>query len=292
MSFLESISAAQVPFIVWLQTLLHPGADSFFEGITYLGSFEWMILCWSFAILAISTSKGTRLFLLSLIASYLGALWLKEIFALTRPYLASAAVIGIHPSRGLSFPSGHSLAAMLIWGSLFIYFRNNLVRTLSVLLIFGVGLSRVYLGVHYPTDVLAGWAIGFVFLWAYLRWSSKLREFFLSQNKITQGSMILGLTALLFLPAWIWEMKSTPLEWILETALLFLSLSVGLFVHHHWINERPLKLPWRLARAAVGLLVLVPILKMAPYALATQIFVGLWLTVLVPLLFLRVKRAD
>ncbi|MCH5464507.1 phosphatase PAP2 family protein [Levilactobacillus tujiorum] len=72
-----------------------------------------------------------------------------------------------------SFPSGHSITAMLLWGTLIVllgwylrrhhYCRWLLIGVLSVWIVF-IGLSRIYVGVHYPSDVVAGWSIGFVLL--------------------------------------------------------------------------------------------------------------------------------
>lgn len=69
---------------------------------------------------------------------------------------------------GYSFPSGHSLIAMVVYGLLG-YFALHLcksrgarlaVRVVTVAVVFLIGVSRVYVGVHFPTDVLAGWTAG------------------------------------------------------------------------------------------------------------------------------------
>ena len=77
----------------------------------------------------------------------------------------------LHES-GYSFPSGHSLIAIVIYGLLG-YFALHLVRShaakiavraLTTLLILCIGVSRPYVQVHYPTDVLAGWTAGLPWL--------------------------------------------------------------------------------------------------------------------------------
>ena len=73
---------------------------------------------------------------------------------------------------GYSFPSGHSLIAIVVYGLLG-YFALHLVhsraakravRAVTVLLIICIGISRPYVQVHYPTDVLAGWTAGLPWL--------------------------------------------------------------------------------------------------------------------------------
>lgn len=76
------------------------------------------------------------------------------------------------PETGYSFPSGHSLIAIVVYGLLG-YFAMHLVKghgkrtvvaLITVLLILAIGISRPYVQVHYPSDVLAGWAAGLPWL--------------------------------------------------------------------------------------------------------------------------------
>lgn len=74
-----------------------------------------------------------------------------------------------------SFPSGHTFAATMFWGFLawlfwvhLVGWKRWLLMILSFTIIFIVGISRVYLGVHWPTDVLAGWIIGAWWLWVII----------------------------------------------------------------------------------------------------------------------------
>jgi undecaprenyl-diphosphatase len=105
----------------------------------------------------------------SLMAANMTGAWLlndglKQFFHRPRP----EPFFGIPPPGDFSFPSGHSLCSFCFYGMITALFvrrvRNRTARwvivSLAVLIIAAVGLSRVYLGVHYPSDVLGAWAIG------------------------------------------------------------------------------------------------------------------------------------
>lgn len=95
---------------------------------------------------------------------------MKHIFLRARPDV----VYHIVEQGGYSFPSGHSAASMLVYGLLFYlvgkYCKNQklrvLLQTVCGILVLTVGPSRLYVGVHWATDVLAGWCVGAAVLMA------------------------------------------------------------------------------------------------------------------------------
>lgn len=97
---------------------------------------------------------------------------LKTLFDRQRPDLEMRLI----EIDSLSFPSGHAMSSATIYLTLAVLLTRLVTRrrekiyllVAALLLSFVVGLSRVYLGVHYPTDVVAGWAAGVA--WAQLCW--------------------------------------------------------------------------------------------------------------------------
>lgn len=114
-----------------------------------------------------------RFIAVNAIISGICILSLKLIFQRVRPTLPHLVFAG-----GYSFPSGHSMGTFMIFGSIIIllqyYMPNSIWKLLCQgilgLIIFLIGLSRIYLGVHFPTDVLAGFilAYGILNLTAYI----------------------------------------------------------------------------------------------------------------------------
>ncbi len=93
---------------------------------------------------------------------------LKIFFQRNRPEVVFASIT---QPKSYSFPSGHAYMSMLVLGLLTYLAATRLSQPWSLLviivlatIIFGIGISRIYLGVHYASDVIAGWALGAVVL--------------------------------------------------------------------------------------------------------------------------------
>jgi undecaprenyl-diphosphatase len=104
-------------------------------------------------------------------------LLLKELFGRDRPTLWETLVT----EHGFSFPSGHAMASSALGFSIMVTLWNTRFRVPACIVagfyIVLVGFSRLYLGVHYPTDVLAGWVLSgtWVILMLYVFYPQRAR---------------------------------------------------------------------------------------------------------------------
>ena len=102
--------------------------------------------------------------------------WLLK-FAVNRP--RPSELYQLVESYGASFPSAHSLYAATLACLIILIFQTHPYQRLilSSAFIWGLsmGISRIYLGVHYPTDVLAGWGLGLILVPALWLWLSHRR---------------------------------------------------------------------------------------------------------------------
>lgn len=159
-----------------IQSINFPYFNSLMEITTVVGNLTGTLLIItliSLALLARKKIQESIFFLAATAASELSVSIIKELVARPRPGDGMVYILG--DVNGLSFPSSHVANYIVIFGliSIFIHQRtqNNLLRhgilAIFILLIALVGLSRIYLGVHWPSDVLGGYLYGSFLLTTY-----------------------------------------------------------------------------------------------------------------------------
>lgn len=135
---------------------------------SFLGTQDFFFLVLPLVYWSVDSRVGLRI-AFTLIASVSLNYYFKLWSAGPRPYWVSDAVQALSSETSFGVPSGHAQNSVGVWGVLAAG-RGKLWMWAAIAVIFLIGLSRIYLGVHFVHDVLAGWLIGCVLLWAFLRY--------------------------------------------------------------------------------------------------------------------------
>ncbi len=163
--------------IHWLQASPTPLSDAIWGAITQLSSEDFLIVFLPLIFWCVNSRTGWLLFNL-LMVSVISSDLLKALVAEPRPDPQQVRVLLPETSEGLSFPSTHTENATVVWGFLAAQWKRWIGWVGAGLLIVLVGTSRMYLGLHWPVDVLGGFLIGAAFVglgaWSYARWGSRL----------------------------------------------------------------------------------------------------------------------
>lgn len=141
--------------------LSNPFMNSLMTFISSLGDFGtiWILIC--LCLLATKKTRHIGVFLaIALVLDYLiGNLTLKHLINRTRPYIAYNIPIIIKAPFESSFPSGHALSSFTAAFVIFKFHKNWGISALILAIL--IAFSRIYLFVHYPSDILAGFIIAF-----------------------------------------------------------------------------------------------------------------------------------
>lgn len=297
---------------------------------SFLGSEQFFLLIAPAIYWCINTQIGLRLGIYLALTAGVNSI-LKLIFHGPRPYWYDPRVIALAGESSFGIPSGHSQSAIVVWGSLAASIGKRWLGLLAGVLFILIGLSRMYLGVHFPQDVLVGWLIGILLLWILIKIEPPVLSWLRQKNLAGQISAALIASLLIILIAWLARQAlgdwSVPTEWIENAARAFpddepinpLALSgivsnaaifFGLATGGMWINSRGgfrvQGSGWQLVlRYLVGLLgVLVfwfGLGELLPdgeggFPLLLRYLryalVGFWVSGLAPVTFIRLHLAD
>ena len=170
MNFINNLDDKIYNLLITMESQEIKGAMIF---VSYLASALTLIILSIAFIFLIKNKKYSKMIAVNLVLSFVTNRILKFIIRRPRPER-----IQILAEKGYSFPSGHSMVAFAYYGFLIYLVNKNIKNTkikyplmifLSLLILF-VGISRVYLGVHYVTDVLGGYVFGFIYLILFLKY--------------------------------------------------------------------------------------------------------------------------
>lgn len=149
-----------VSWIAWLQQYRTPLLDRVFILLTEMGNELFYILLIPVVYWAIDRRKGHRLAVVVLLSLWLNAV-AKEWMAMPRPD-PTQGILRLVAEGGPGFPSGHAQGSFTLWTWLAIEFPRPWVIVLAAVMITGISISRLYLGVHFPGDLLGGWGLGLI----------------------------------------------------------------------------------------------------------------------------------
>jgi membrane-associated phospholipid phosphatase len=152
-----------------LHQLSNPSLDALMLIITRLGNPEivvFIVLCSAVWLWLSQRFLEVKVFAIACLGALILNQELKLFFAKPRPELWPRLI----NESSFSFPSGHALGSLVLYGFLSYVLAERFPRfsrwiySIAVSIISAIGISRLYLGVHWPTDVLAGYAVGFLWL--------------------------------------------------------------------------------------------------------------------------------
>lgn len=151
----------ELEFLQYLQTWHNPVLDRFFVFVTGLGDSGWFFIAVGLILLFMKKTRKTGFnVLLALLFSLIFCnLILKGLVARQRPsWLMPEIELLIQNPKDYSFPSGHTSASFA--AALVLFFYNKKYGILALVLAAAIAFSRMYLFVHFPTDILGGLCTG------------------------------------------------------------------------------------------------------------------------------------
>jgi len=297
---------------------------------TFLGREEFYLLVMPALYWCLDARLGIRMGILLMISNAFGLI-LKLAFHSPRPYWISMDVTAYTHESTFGVPSGHAMNAAAFWGLLATAINRVWSWILMLTVIFLIGFSRLFLGVHYLLDVVVGWTLGFFLLWLFLRLETPVVSWLRRQKLSYQYLAVFAASLIFILIAWlvkfilgnwqtpsIWvenalaafpeELPISPLSFeglMTVTGVLF-GMSSGVI----WLAERggfdSGGIWWhRLLRYPIGLVGILVIWvgpdlifpsgeSLLAYSLRylRYALVGFWLAGLAPLLFIKLKLAE
>jgi membrane-associated phospholipid phosphatase len=293
---MESLLNCGIEVVLWLQQF-SPALDIPFNALTFMGNKAFYLLFMPLIYWSIDRRTGAGLFILLLFSAYLNAV-AKVIADQPRPYNYDSRVKPLGHAGGGGLPSGHTQNAVVIWGYLASRYRRTIGWLIAGFLMIGIPLSRIYLGVHFPTDLLGGYLLGALILIFFLWIAPRFEKW------IVQKGFCWQLVLSLVLPILLIFMNPTGNHYVLSMIAALMGVSTGFVLERRFVRFSSRGLIWkRTIRYFLGVGVLfglwaglrIAFFTMEPATLfrfIRYVLVGLWGGLGAPWLFVRLKLAE
>jgi membrane-associated phospholipid phosphatase len=302
---MEPILQWGLEFIRIVQTAASPSLTAVMRIITAIGETAVYLAAVPLIYWCVDEKKGLRLGIMVLISIWIN-LSLKYLFDQPRPFFE-----GYDPSVGMAsektggLPSGHAQNTLVMFFILASLVKKKWAYVCAGVLCLLIGFSRIYLGVHFPTDVLAGWILGGVILGGYFLLSGKIEEL------LVKGGFRAGMIATAALSFVM--ILYIPVKELLMPGGTLLGLGFGYCYNRRSVGFSNNALPEMadqkkylilFARIILGLggliLIFFRVSSFVPhsssnqnlYGFAVSMITGLWISIAAPWIFIKLHLAG
>jgi membrane-associated phospholipid phosphatase len=238
---MDSLFTTGLQVIQWLQSLgawLTPVMKLFTE----LGNAQFYLVIAPAILWCIDAPLGMRVGLFLMINGTVNSA-LKVAFHMPRPYwyTGQVKVLGA-AENSFGAPSGHAQNAVVVWGSLAERIKGRAAWTIAIILMLLIGISRLYLAVHFPHDVLLGWVFGAILLWMMIKLEkpvvSWLRRFRVGVQLLVIFLFSLFLILIVLLAELTLTGWSLPIQWVNNAHLAFPNEpEINPFSYHNFLSS-------------------------------------------------------
>jgi membrane-associated phospholipid phosphatase len=164
----------QIKMIHQIQSISSPTLDAVFKFLNYFDSIYFYLFLILIIWAGYKEKWGIKLCYL-LFFSFLANDFLKNFFQEPRPYFLDPSVAKAYVSY-YGLPSGGAMTSLFLSIILIASWRTKWAWILGICYAALISFSRVYLGVHFPTDVVGGWIVGILLAWGFLKYTPKIED--------------------------------------------------------------------------------------------------------------------
>ncbi len=293
---MDSLLNWGIDVVLWFQQF-SPALDFPFNALTFMGNEAFYLLFMPLIYWSIERRTGAGLLILLFFSTYINAV-AKVIADQPRPFNYDPRVKPLGQAGGGGLPSGHTQNAVVVWGYLAARRGKTIGWCIAGFLMIGIPLSRIYLGVHFPTDLFGGYLLGALILILFLWMAPRLEKW------LVQIGFAWQLVLSLVLPILLIVLSPTGNLHIHSMIATLMGISSGFALERRFVRFSAYGKLWkRASRYLLGVCLLfglwgglrIAFAAIEPAAIFRFIryfLVGLWGGFGAPWLFVRLKLAG